>query len=378
MPQTIPPRTAVAAVAAVAAAAAVAAVAAVAEIDMIINNHPRLLLQFHLTGRCNLRCKHCYRAEGDVEPLTYQNVIEILEQFKDLLKKYNKRHRIKNKGHVNITGGEPFIRGDIREILEYLGQNGEHYTYGILSNGSFIDGGVIETLKRTNAAFVQLSIDGNREMHDSLRAEGDYDRVFATAKTLEKNGVRTMISFTANKENFRYLPLVAKECRKRKISKLWSDRLVPIGNGKELSSLTIDRETFPEYQKALKKAQGNALTRALHPKSCVTMNRALQFIDSNGYTYHCGAGRSLITVDEFGNVMPCRRLPIHCGSALTDTLSNIYFNNETFRTLRYEIVPRECKNCPNALSCLGGARCQSYAHFGSYFRADPACPLANF
>lgn len=362
-----------------AVAAAVAAVAAVADvvIDMFCNNHSRLLLQFHITGKCNLRCRHCYRTEGDVERLSFEDVVQIIEQFKELREEYNRVHRISKKGHINITGGEPFYREDIKEILEYLGENKRYFSYGILTNGSFIDDKIIAILRKTGVSFVQMSIDGDEKTHDFLRADGDYERVLNTAEYLEKSGIKTYISFTANKENYKFLPKVAKECRKRKITKLWSDRLVPIGNGSEMQDLAITKAEMPEYIKYMKKAQGNFLIRKLYPKTQVTMNRALQFQNSRGNIYSCSAANSLITVDEFGNVMPCRRMPIVCGNAFELTLRDIYFNNETFKELRKNIIAKECSQCKYSYFCGGGARCQSYAKYGLYYRADPACPICK-
>lgn len=334
----------------------------------------RLQLQFHITGRCNLRCKHCYRTEGDVEPLDYEKVAAVIGQYRALRKAYNARHHIRCKGHINITGGEPFFHRDIRRILELLGQCREEFSYGVLSNGTRIDEEMMILLKETNASFVQLSIDGDRQTHDFLRAPGDFDRVFQKARELEKNGIRTYISFTANRENYVHLPLVAKLCRKNRITKLWSDRLVPIGNGEELEKLKITERELPDYLKTLKKARGSWLTRLLWPKTQVTMNRALQFQSGCGLLYSCSAGNSLITVDEFGQVMPCRRMPIICGDVHSSTLEEIYFGHETFRALRQERVPAACLNCPHSHSCRGGARCQSYAATGSFYRADPACP----
>ena len=344
---------------------------------MFCQNKNRILLQFHITGRCNLRCKHCYRTEGDVEPLSYGDVISVFEQFKILREEYNKRHGIKKKGHINITGGEPFFRKDIKEILTYLGENREYFTYGVLSNGSFIDEEIIALLKETEVSFVQLSIDGDEAMHDSLRAKGDYKRVLAKAEELEKNGIRTYISFTANRENFKFLPLVAKECRRRKITKLWSDRLVPIGNGEKITDLAITDKEICDYIKTLKKAQGGFLTKLFNKKTVVTMNRALQFINSNGAFYSCSAGNSLITVDEFGNIMPCRRMPIITGNVKDTTLKEVYYTDKTFIALRHTDIPHECIKCKYSYLCKGGAKCQSYAVYGSFYRADPACYLKD-
>lgn len=350
---------------------------AAAETDMLGCSTNRLLLQFHITGRCNLRCKHCYRTEGDVEPLSTRDIFRVLGQFEQLLKCYNEQHSIRKKGHINITGGEPFIREDIFEILDYLGEHRQEYSFGVLSNGSFLDSRVMEQLKKNGVSFVQLSIDGNRQIHDSLRTPGDYDRVFRTAKALERAGIRTYISFTANRTNYMYLPEVAAACRKHRITKLWTDRLVPIGTGEQLRELAITEEVLPQYLKTLKKAQGSKLTRWLYPKTQVTANRALQFLGAQGSIYSCSAGSSLITVDEFGQVMPCRRMPIVCGNVLNTDLSEIYYENETFLSLRKKQIPKACAGCVYSYHCRGGARCQSFAQWGSFCRPDPGCYLVN-
>lgn len=344
---------------------------------MFCCNKSRLLLQFHITGRCNLRCKHCYRTEGDVEPLSYDDVIAVIDRYRELRYEYNRVHHTKRRGHINITGGEPFFRSDIKEILRYLGSCKGEFSYGILSNGSFIDDEIIGILKDTDVSFVQLSIDGKREMHDSLRAKGDYDRVFDKAEYLESNGIRTYISFTANRQNYKGIPAVARECRKRGITKLWSDRLVPIGNGEDIKELAITERELPLYLKSMRRAQGNIITRYLYPKTEVTMNRALQFQGSDGAFYTCGAGKTLITVDEFGNIMPCRRMPIIAGNVLKEYLKDVYFNNDVFKDLRSMGIPFECKDCIYAYRCRGGAKCQSYAVHGDYRRADPGCPCIN-
>ncbi len=342
---------------------------------MFCKNQNRLVLQFHITGHCNLRCKHCYRTEGDVEKLTYEDITNVIDQFNALRKRYNEQHGLKKRGHINLTGGEPFFRKDIRQIIKYIGEHSKQLTYGILSNGSFIDNEMIELLRETKVSFVQLSIDGDRKIHDSLRAPGDYNRVFSIAERLERAGIRTYISFTANKLNYKCLPKVARECRKRNITRLWSDRLVPIGNGENLEDLAITATELQEYINILKRAQGSIITKKLYPKTQVTMNRALQFMKDSDNIYSCSAGNSLITIDEFGRIMPCRRMPILCGDIYTSTLEEIYFHNDTLLELREEYIPKECISCDYSCLCKGGAKCQSYALYGTYTKADPACVL---
>lgn len=345
--------------------------------DMDCRNLRGLTLQFHITGRCNLRCKHCYRTEGDVEPLSFSDIVRVIDQFLILLDRYNRASGSTRRGHINITGGEPFLRSDIRDILRLLGSHRDRFSYAVLSNGSFLDDGLIALLKETGITFLQLSLDGDREIHDSLRCPGDYDRVLDTAEYLEKQGIPTQISFTANRKNMHCLPLAAKQCRSRGITKLWSDRLVPIGTGEELEELTITEKELPGYLRYLNKARGGFLTRALHPKTRVTRNRALQFLDGGERIYACSAGDRLITVDEFGQILPCRRMPAVCGDVFHSTLEQVYYHHPLFRELRLRAIPKECGTCQYRLLCRGGAKCQSAALTGSPHHADPACPLRN-
>ena len=340
------------------------------------NDKTRLLMQFHITGRCNLACKHCYRVEGNVEPLSFDDIRSVISQFDELRLCYNEDKGIKKKGHINITGGEPLIREDIFDILDFLGENRDKFSYGILSNGTPINERMIASLKKNRVSFIQLSIDGGMKTHDYLRTSGDYERTFRTASQLENSGIKTFISFTANKSNYKQLPEVAHKCRKCGITKLWSDRLVPIGNGSELSDLEITKDIFPEYAKYLKKAQGNFFTKKLYPKTKVACERALQFLNnSDSSIYSCSAAESFLTVDEFGRVMPCRRMPIICGNIFDSTLKDIFYNNQVFRQLRNNSIPKECSGCVYSIFCKGGAKCQSFAKHSSFYCADPGCPL---
>ena len=95
-----------------------------------------------------------------------------------------------------------------------------------------------------------------KKTHDFLRTQGDYTRVLNMVGLLENSGIRTHISFTANKENYRLIPAVADACRKKHVTKFWSDRLVPIGNGEELKQLQITDDELRSYIHSLKKHRG--------------------------------------------------------------------------------------------------------------------------
>lgn len=308
------------------------------------------------------------------DSLSLADIETILDQYIALKWEFNLRNDSIRKGHVNITGGEPLLREDFPQVLRLLYERREHFGFGILTNGTLIDERMIRRLKEAGVCFVQLSLDGNRETHDCLRAPGNFDTVREKARQLEAAGIPTHISFTANASNYRQLPEVARICRQDGLTRLWTDRIVPIGHGGESDSLEITPQLMPDYLSCMKQAKGGRVQRLLHPHTEVRLNRALQFM-CGGSRYRCGAGIGLIVVDENGTVMPCRRMPIDCGNFRQTTLRDIFYEHPVMEELREKAIPDECASCKERFGCFGGARCQSWAKYGDHDHGDPACPL---
>ena len=74
----------------------------------------RFVLQWHLSENCNLKCLHCYQESHKPMQLKYNQLVDIYNQFKELLKK------LKMKGHINITGGEPLCNHYLFNILDLI------------------------------------------------------------------------------------------------------------------------------------------------------------------------------------------------------------------------------------------------------------------
>ncbi len=110
-----------------------------------------------VTDRCNLRCKHCfyYREEHESEEMEADEFLEGLRTLKD-------RHNILSMGWC---GGEPLYRRDV--VLEGAKMFPMNQLY---TNG---------TLPLPVAPNLQpfVSLDGTREIHDSVRGKGTYDKI---------------------------------------------------------------------------------------------------------------------------------------------------------------------------------------------------------
>ncbi|MFO1432437.1 MAG: radical SAM protein [Candidatus Competibacteraceae bacterium] len=335
--------------------------------------HPRgLLLQWHITDRCNLRCAHCYQENYAGKELAFPELLRILRQYLELLERWRSQAGGTNiRGHINVTGGEPFARRDFFDLLEVFATERKRFSFAILSNGSFIDAGVARRLRLLRPAFVQVSIEGVQATHDRIRGPGTFERTVAAIQCLVRQGIRTLISFTAQRGNFREFLEVCRLGQRLGVAKVWADRMIPWGSGAAGQVLTP--EETREFCLLLWQARVERKRRWFVCTE-IASHRALQFLMGGGRPYHCSAGDSLLAVLPNGEVLPCRRLPIMVGNALETPLTAIYYENAWLRALReHSGVSRGCEQCYYSRLCRGGLKCLAYALTGDPFIADPGC-----
>lgn len=377
----------------------------------------RLLLQWHTTDRCNLKCLHCYRdttsSNGnhksnrishngkDFTPisdsgqeLSSKDHLRILEEYKTLLNSFSGSQHHK-KGHINFTGGEPFLRTDFLSLLEKTVADRHLYSVGILTNGKLIDSSLAKQLKKYSISYLQVSLDGDREIHDTLRGEGDFDRTLDAIRICSAEGLSVSVSFTAHRGNINTLNSVAKVAYEAGADYLWSDRLIPEGTGDALREHCFSGEETRDYVKLLGeisqkygetrnstgifdlwKRSGRRIPGKNRENFRVRNHRALQFLDSGDVPYRCSAGDSLLTVLSDGTVVPCRRMPLNVGNVLDQSLVEIYNENELLKKLRKHEIPDGCNHCLYRNDCNGGLRCLSLAIQSDPFARDPGCWLS--
>lgn len=95
-----------------------------------------MVIQWHITNTCNLRCKHCYQNEyHDNDELDITKIRIILDQLSEF------KENICKSGSLNltITGGEPFLFPYFKELIKEIKNNKSISSYSILTNGHCID-----------------------------------------------------------------------------------------------------------------------------------------------------------------------------------------------------------------------------------------------
>lgn len=323
-----------------------------------------LILQVHITGKCNLNCKHCYMDErkGELSFSDFKKILKQYDEWADYTKKTSKQQVVKN---LHITGGEPLLHSQFNKILRYLFFRRNKYRIAFMTNGTLLNRKYIKSFKALKIKPLQVSLDGDRDEHDYIRGKGNFDKVIAAIDLLHQYNMPCRVSFTANKHNYTHFSKVADVCREHNVSSLWSDRYIPCKD--EL--FIVDNEDMLDYVNILREEKNSSKNGKLR----IENQRALQFLNSNETPYYCKAGNLFMAIDENGEIFPCRRLPISCGNIKLSTLLHTYLNNEVFKELRKYEIPSGCQKCEYNTKCLGGARCMSYAMTGNYNVKDPSC-----
>ncbi len=317
----------------------------------------KYIVQWHISHLCNLRCKHCYQEEYN-NHMSKEDCYLVLEKL-DL---FFKEKRLLPQ--INLTGGEPLLHPNFFEIVDEIKKRG--YSFSVLTNGTLINEDIAQKLKDYAPIFVQISLDGDKVIHDSIRGNGNFDKALQGIDILKKYNIKVLVSFTAQKLNYKELKGLAKVCQKHKVDKLWWDRVVT-----EDENLFLTTGEFKELVEDC-----NNLIHGFHPfqyYSCVTNQRSLQCIGTNDCGYSCSAGKQLIVILADGSVMPCRRLPFIIGNLKMDNLDNIIYNSDIMQQLSEFYAPKECYDCKDLGRCYGGSRCVTYAQTGELFNKDINC-----
>ena len=77
-------------------------------------------VQWHLTERRNLRCRHCYQQSSQVGEPSLNQIKALAEEVAETIETWGEGYEIPFDLSYNVTGGEPFLRSDFFEILESI------------------------------------------------------------------------------------------------------------------------------------------------------------------------------------------------------------------------------------------------------------------
>lgn len=234
-----------------------------------------------LTDRCNLYCKHCAVSAGtanEVEKLDSDTIMSTIKKIIDC-----------EPLNITLTGGEPTLRDDFVEIINYIVANSVA-RISVMTNGTLITDEMAQLFAEHNIG-VDISLDGvDEETCSSVRGKGTYKRVIRSIDKIKKYGVKDIsLSMTVTKMTARYEKEFQKLCDTLETKCIF--RRLHIG-GRALENkvaLELDEKDILAYEEYDENAPDIYWSTAQE--------------DIRPFT--CGAGKTSLGINVDGDIYPC-------------------------------------------------------------------------
>ncbi|MEV0687219.1 mycofactocin radical SAM maturase [Nocardia sp. NPDC050378] len=320
-----------------------------------------ICLTWELTYACNLSCVHCLSSSGRRDPNELST-----EQCKALIDEFERMQIF----YVNIGGGEPTVRPDFWELVDYA--TAHHVGVKFSTNGVRINQQVAARLAASDYVDVQISLDGaTAEVNDAVRGPGSYDTAIRALSNLADAGFRdAKLSVVATRHNIAQLDEF-KAIADRYGATLRLTRLRPSGRGADVWD---ELHPLPEQQRELydwlvRNGEGVLTGDSFFHLSA--FGSALPGLNM------CGAGRVVCLVDPVGDVYACP-FAIHdrfkAGNILTDGgFDGVWTNAELFAELREPVDGGACTKCSHYDACRGGCMAAKFFTGLPANGPDPEC-----
>lgn len=320
-----------------------------------------ICLTWELTYACNLQCVHCLSSSGqrDERELTTAEAKRVLDELRDLQVFY-----------INIGGGEPMVRRDFFELLEY--SIGQGIGVKFSTNGAFINTERARQLAAMDYLDIQISLDGvDAVTNDAVRGAGSYDMARRAMDNLAAaNFGPFKISVVATRHNVPQFDAF-KALADSYGAQLRLTRLRPSGRGADTwHELHPTNAQQREIYNWLMANGENVLTgdSFFHLNA---LGDALPGLNM------CGAGRVVCLIDPVGDVYACPFV-IHeefrAGNIRNPGgFSEIWKHSDLFTSLREPQSAGACASCGSYDSCQGGCMAAKFFTGLPLDGPDPEC-----
>jgi len=322
-----------------------------------------ICLTWELTYACNLSCAHCLSSSGRRDPreLTTEQAKAVIDELQQMQVFY-----------VNIGGGEPTVRPDFWELVDYATAHDVGVKFS--TNGLKITPAVAARLAGSDYVDVQISLDGaTAEVNDAVRGAGSYAMALRAMENLAAAGfVGFKLSVVCTRHNIAQLDEF-KAIADRYSAQLRLTRLRPSGRGADVWD---ELHPTSDQQRQLYDwlvANGEQVLTGDSFFHLAAYGASLPGLNL------CGAGRVVCLIDPVGDVYACP-FAIHesflAGNVLaTGGFANVWRNSDLFTELRAPQSVGTCTKCEHFDSCRGGCMAAKFFTGLPLAGPDPECVL---
>lgn len=326
----------------------------------------KFYFQWHITDACNFRCRHCYQnkfvASSELDEKGLKSVSDrIIQAAGDQ----------NTKAVINITGGEPFLKQELFELLAYLDSSSQISQLIIITNASLINRQITKKLKGIKKLNqIKVSLDGATcASNDAIRGVGSFDKTMEAIGLLKESGFLVIVMFTAMKSNLKESAGLFELCRKLNLNGLIVERFFPMGEGSKIKDELLERRDWFGLVKTLLELTGVSCLQ-----EDILSQRAfwIKFLKTKAELLgaRCNVGRDSFCIMPNADVFPCRRFSLKIGNLLGSPLSEI-INSPLLTDIITARRKGKCAICA-LLDCRGCAAL-SYLLTGDYLFEDSQC-----
>ncbi|MCF9045916.1 pyrroloquinoline quinone biosynthesis protein PqqE [Acinetobacter nectaris] len=330
-----------------------------------------LWLLAELTYRCPLQCPYC---SNPLEFASMQNELTT-EQWFNVFKQAREMGAVQ----LGFSGGEPLVRQDLPELIEYAHKLG-FYT-NLITSGLGFNEERIAQFKQAGLDHIQVSFQASDPVINDMLAGSKraFEKKNEIARLVKKYEYPMVLNFVIHRHNIDQIEDIIQLCIELEADQVelaicqfygWAylnrQGLLPT---KE--QLVRAERITNEYRKKLRDA-GNPCKLIFvvpdyyeeRPKACM-----------NGW------GSIFLTITPDGTALPChaaRQLPMNFPNVKDEKLSDIWYRSTGFNHFRGDAwMPEPCKSCPEKKKDFGGCRCQAFMLTGDASQPDPVCSKSD-
>lgn len=246
---------------------------------------------WEITNTCNYHCSYCMFS---CEAQKYENELtteEVKKTIKDL--------KENNFTYIKFTGGEPFVRKDMIEILEYASKLG--FDMDISTNASLLTKEIATKLKQMNFPMVHVSLDGyDRDSHEYVRGKNTFEPTIRGIKLLTEAGIYTRLGTVIYKQNENDLEKIIELAVKLNADEIIFSYMEPMGRLKEDDEL-ISKRSLESIKHEIEKL-AIKYENEIKVKYSLSENKICKSEEI------CPAVNKFIYINNLGEISPCTRI----------------------------------------------------------------------
>jgi MoaA/NifB/PqqE/SkfB family radical SAM enzyme len=141
-------------------------------------------ITLELTYRCNIKCEFCFLKDGLLNQRRDELTLEEIDRLAEEARPFG--------ASFFLTGGEPFLRRDLPEIVGAIRRRG--LKVGVNTNGLLVTPAMGRRIRDAGLSYIIFSLHGPKEVHDCLeRRKGSFDKVMAHLADFAAHKGRTSV-----------------------------------------------------------------------------------------------------------------------------------------------------------------------------------------